>query len=86
MKFLKPRVSSILLTIVVLFLPLIAERTAPPSGGLEIIHYSPIFLLSAYLQMKDYYPFFLMFCFSLLIYLVVSFLVLIVVKLFKLKR
>jgi len=43
-----------------------------PEGGYEVAHYRPIFLLASYLQMQDWYPFFLMIGFFLVIYFAAS--------------
>jgi len=70
--FLKPRLLNVLLTIVVFSLPLLRERAVLPEGGYEVVYYRPIFLLTSYLQMQDWYPFFLMIGFFLVIYFAAS--------------
>lgn len=72
LKFLYPRLSNVVITLLVISLPLIKERVQLPTGEYEVVMYRPIFLLASYLQMNDYYPFFLMVCFSLVVYVVVS--------------
>lgn len=71
MKFLRLTTSNLLLTVAVMFLPLIRERVLLPSGGFEVEYYRPMFLLSFYLQTSDYYPFVLMLGFLIFVYLVV---------------
>ena len=70
--FLKPRWVNVLITLIILSLPILRERAVLPTGGFEVVAYRPIFLLASYLQMGDYYPFFLMVGFSLFVYLAVS--------------
>ncbi|NMB56560.1 hypothetical protein GYA19_01310 [Candidatus Beckwithbacteria bacterium] len=70
--FLRPRLFNVLLTMTVFPLPFIQERARYPEGGYEVAHYRPIFLLATYLQMQDWYPFFLMVGLLLVIYFVVS--------------
>ncbi|KKQ92622.1 MAG: hypothetical protein UT17_C0001G0001 [Candidatus Woesebacteria bacterium GW2011_GWB1_39_10] len=60
LKFLKPRIGNVLLTLVVISLPLLREQVQLPTGGYEIARYRPVFLLTSYLQMQDWYPFLLM--------------------------
>ena len=81
--FLKPRLLNILLTIVVFSLPLLRERVMLPEGGYEIAYYRPIFLLTSYLQMQDWYPFFLMIGFLLVVYFVASLVVTVTTSLWR---
>jgi hypothetical protein len=84
--FLKPRLINILLTLIVLSLPIIWEKTPLPMGGNAVAAYRPVFLLAAYLQMNDYYPFFQMVGFSLAIYFAVSVVVVIASRLLRLLK
>jgi len=72
LNFLRPRLLNIVLALAAFSLPLIRERARFPEGGYEVVHYRPIFLLASYLQMQDWYPFFLMVGLLLFIYFVVS--------------
>ena len=81
--FLKPRLSNILITIVIFSLPFLRERAVLPEGGYEVAYYRPIFLLVSYLQMQEWQSFFLMFGFSLVIYLIVSLVIAVVTPLWK---
>jgi len=83
LNFLKPRFLNILLTLIVFSLPLIRERARFPEGGYEVVHYRPIFLLASYLQMQDWYPFFLMVGLLLFIYFVTSLIVAILTPVWK---
>ena len=85
LSFLKPRLTNVLLTLVIFSLPLLRERAVFPEGGYEIVYYRPIFLLTAYLQMQDFQPLFLMVGLLLVIYLAVSVVVAIVSKMSKKK-
>jgi len=84
--FLKPRIYNVLATIAVLSLPLIRERARYPEGGFEIVTYRPIFLLTSFLQMNDLKPFLLMLGFSLFVYIVVSTILSLIIKLMKKKN
>ncbi|OGD84118.1 hypothetical protein A2572_03260 [Candidatus Collierbacteria bacterium RIFOXYD1_FULL_40_9] len=87
LKFLKPQARNLLITFVILLLPLIREQAPSETGGISVAHYSPIFLLSTYLQMGDYYPFLLMAGFSFAVYVGVSVVLSIVSKVFtKMKK
>jgi len=86
LKFLSPRLVNILITLVVISLPLLRERVQLPEGGYEIVWHRPIILLVLYPQMNEYYAFFLMVGFSLLIYLVVSAVLVLASKVLKSKR
>ncbi len=72
LNFLKPRLLNTVLALVVFSLPLLRERARLPEGGYEVVHYRPIFLLTSYLQMQDWYPFCLMVGLLLFIYFVAS--------------
>jgi len=85
LSFLKPRLANVLLTLIIFSLPLLRERAVFPEGGYEIVYYRPIFLLTAYLQMQDFQPLFLMVGLLLVIYLAVSVVVAIVSKMSKKK-
>lgn len=85
--FLKPRRINTLLTLIILSLPIIWEKTPLPTGvGNAVAAYRPIFLLATYLQTNDYYPFFQMVGFSLAIYFVVSVVVVIASRLLRLLK
>jgi hypothetical protein len=91
LNFLTPRLWNILLTLVVFSLPLLRERARLPDGTItETVYYRPIFLLTSYLQMHDWYPFFLMIGFFLVIYFAASLVVAILApvwkKIYKSKR
>ena len=81
----KPRWINVLLTLIIYSMPLLRERVVLPTGGYEVVFYRPIFLLASYLQMSDYYPFFLMNGLLLFIYFAVSVVISISAKLFKKK-
>src|SRR3989339_585044 len=83
LKFLKPRIGNVLLTLVVISLPLLREQVQLPTGGYEIARYRPVFLLTSYLQMQDWYPFLLMIGFTLAVYVGASIVVAITSKLLK---
>jgi hypothetical protein len=83
LKFLKPQISNVAITILILSLPLIRERAPIATGGYEEVFYRPIFLLTAYLQMEEFYGLLLMSGFSLFVYLVVSILLALFFRLFK---
>ena len=83
LKFLKPRTVNVLLTLLIISLPLLREQVQLPTGGYEIATYRPIFLLTSYLQMQDWYPFLLMIGFTLAVYVGVSIVVAITSKLLK---
>jgi len=70
--FLKPRLLNTLSALIIFSLPFLRERVMLPEGGYEVAHYRPIFLLASYLQMQDWYPFFLMIGFFLVIYFAAS--------------
>jgi len=72
LNFLKPRLLNILLTLVVFSLPLLRERARLPEGGYEVAYYRPIYLLTSYLQMQEWYPLFLMVGLFLFIYFTIS--------------
>ncbi len=79
LKFLSPRLLNVLITLAVFSLPLIRERSRLPDGTItEVVFYRPIYLLASYLQMNDFYPFFLMVGFFLVIYVAVSVIVAVV--------
>lgn len=84
--FLKPRAANLLITFVILFLPLIQERAPSELGGYSIVHYSPVFLLSAYLQMGEFQAILLMLGFALLIYLGLSVVLALISKFFTKKK
>ena len=77
LNFLKPRLLNVLLTLVIFSLPVLQEKARLPEGGYEVAHYRPIFLLASYLQMQDWYPFFLVLGLLLFFYVFISFLILI---------
>ena len=83
LNFLKPRLLNTLLTLIIFSLPLLRERARLPEGGYEMVHYRPIFLLASYLQMQDWYPFFLMVGFSLVIYFAASLIVILLTPVWK---
>ena len=83
LKFLKPKTVNVLLTLLIISLPLLREQVQLPTGGYEIARYRPIFLLTSYLQMQDWYPFLLMIGFTLAVYVGVSIVVAITSKLLK---
>ena len=85
LSFLKPRLVNVLFTFIVLSLPLLREQVQLPTGGYEVATYRPVFLLAAYLQMNDYYPFLLMVSFSLVMYFAASLVLAISFKLLKKK-
>ena len=72
LSFLRPRLLTIIISLIALFLPLLREHVVFPTGGYEIVYYRPAFLLVDYFQMQDWYPFLLMLGFSAFIYAVVS--------------
>lgn len=72
LRFLIPRLPNTLVTLVILSLPLIRERAVLPEGGYVVATYRPVVMLYSYLRLRDFYPFFLMFCFSMIVYLAVS--------------
>jgi len=82
LNFLKPQARNLLITFIILLLPLIREQAPSETGGISVAHYSPLFLLSSYLQMGDYYPFLLMAGFSFAVYVGVSIVISIVSKFF----
>jgi len=84
--FLKPQVRNLLVTFVVLLLPLIREQAPSEFGGISVVHYNPLFLLSSYLQMGEYYAFILMLGFSFTVYVGVSVVLAIVSKIFTKKK
>jgi len=69
--YLKPKLVSLVLTIIVLALPLV------PEGGFR---YSPLIMLMAYLNFGLFYPFILLLFLAFIVYLVISLLVLFVAK------
>jgi len=75
LNFLRPRLLNVLLTLIIFSLPVLQEKARLPEGGYEVVHYRPIFLLTSYLQMQDWYPFFLMMGLLLFFYFALSFLV-----------
>jgi hypothetical protein len=81
--FLKPRLLNTLLALIIFSLPFLRERVMLPEGGYEVAHYRPIFLLTSYLQMQDWYPFFLMVGFFLVIYFAASLVVAILTPVWK---
>jgi len=81
--FLKPRLLNTLLALIIFSLPFLRERVMLPEGGYEVAHYRPIFLLASYLQMQDWYPFFLMIGFFLVIYFAASLVVSILTSVWK---
>lgn len=82
--FLKPRLLNTLLALIIFSLPFLRERAVLPDGTItEVVYYRPIFLLSFYLQMQDWYPFFLMIGFFLAIYFVASLVVAILTPVWK---
>ena len=82
LNFLKPQARNLLITFVVLLLPLIREQAPSETGGISVAYYTPLILLSTYLQMGDYYPFLLMAGFSFAVYVGVSVVLAIVPKFF----
>jgi hypothetical protein len=84
--FLKPRLLNTLMAIVIFSLPLLRERVMLPEGGYEVAHYRPIFLLTSYLQMQEWYPFFLLIGFFLAIYFAASLMVTVVSSLWRKAR
>ncbi|MCR4277264.1 MAG: hypothetical protein NUV87_03995 [Candidatus Roizmanbacteria bacterium] len=86
LKFLKPYATNLLITFVVLLLPLIREQAPSETGGYSVAHYSPLFLLSTYLQVGEYYAFFLMLGFSLVVYVGVSVVLALISKFFTKKK
>ena len=70
----------------VLLLPLIREQATSETGVISVAHYNPLFLLSSYLQMGEYYAFFLMLGFSFAVYVGVSVVLAIVPKFFAKKK
>lgn len=82
--FLKPRLLNTLLTIIVFSLPIMSERATLPDGTFaEVVYYRPIYLLTLYLQMQEWQAALLMTGFLLVIYLVVSILIAVSLKLIK---
>ncbi len=71
-KFLKPRLTSIIPTIIIFSLPILKERVRLPEGGYEIFRFRPIALIASYFQEQEWYPFFLMVGLFLFIYLAIS--------------
>lgn len=71
-RFLAPSWVNIGMTTVIMFLPWITERAATASGEMEVVRYMPAFLLTAYLQTGEYYPFLLMLLLLVTVYIVVS--------------
>lgn len=86
LKFLRPQAVNLLTTFIVLFFPLIREQAPSEAGGIFVSHYSPLYLLSTYLQMKEYYPFFLMLGYSFVVYIGVSIVITFVSKSFLKKK
>lgn len=84
--FLKPQAVNLLTTFVVLLLPLIREQAPSETGGIFVSYYSPLFLLSTYLQMGEYYAFFLILGFSLMVYVGVSAVLALILKFFTKKK
>lgn len=82
-RFLKPQISNVVITVLILSLPLIRERAPVATGGYEEAFYRPIFLLTAYLQMGEFYAMLLMIGFSLVVYFAVSILLTLLLRLFK---
>jgi hypothetical protein len=81
--FLKPRLTNVLLTLVVLSLPVIWEIFPLPGGGYGVDTYRPLFLLVRYLQTTNCLSFFFMVGFSLVVYVAVSFVLAIFLRLRK---
>ena len=81
--FLKTRLLNTLLALVIFSLPFFRERVRLLEGGYEVAYHRPIFLLSIYLQMQDWYPFFLMIGFLLVIYFAASLVVSILTSVWK---
>ena len=72
LSFLKPRPVNVIVSLIIVSLPILREHAVLPTGGYEVVYYRPVFLLTSYLQMQDWYPFLLMVGFNLFIYVVVS--------------
>ena len=82
LNFLKPQARNLLITFIVLLLPLIREQAPSETGGISVAYYTPLFLLSSYLPMGEYYAFFLMLGFSFAVYVGVSVVLAIISKFF----
>ncbi len=81
-KFLKPNWVNIIATLIVFSLPFIGERARLPDGTItETVFYRPILLLVTYLQMQEWQAFLLMSGLLLVIYIAVSVVVALILKL-----
>ena len=84
--FLKLRWTNSLLTLAILTLPILREQVQLEEGGFVIARYSPLILVGSYAWLKDWYPFLLMLCFSLFVYILTSAAVTLFKKLFEFLR
>ena len=78
--YLKPKLASTILTIIVLAIPFIQNKSSMPDGTFFISRYSPLMLALAYIKFGKLYSLLLVLFLAFFTYLVISLLVLFVVK------
>ncbi|MBU0758678.1 MAG: hypothetical protein KKF44_11525 [Nanoarchaeota archaeon] len=72
LKFLKPKLLNIVITLALLAIPVFQEHVPTEAGGTVIENYAPLVLLFSYLYLMEWFAFLQMLLFSLLVYSVVS--------------
>ncbi|OGG11873.1 hypothetical protein A2Z00_00270 [Candidatus Gottesmanbacteria bacterium RBG_13_45_10] len=71
-KFLRPRLVNILPTLILLFLLILWEHAALPTGGYVLVRYVPVFVFVDYVKLQYYGGALLFIGFFLIVYVVVS--------------